>query len=120
MPRKQDQMTNVSIDMAKEKFDAAADVDGIRHRGTFSNNGNGRNDFHRWLKKYGITDPHLFMEATGRYGESLATWAHRHGWKVTIINPRRIRKFAEAQGLWNKTDRLDADVILDFAASQYA
>lgn len=113
-------MTRVAIDIAMDTFDVAMEVKGVHKRASFGNHGRGRNDFHRWLKKHGVTEPHLFLEATGRYGESLATWAHDHGWLVTMINPRRTRKFAESEGLYNKTDRIDADCILQFAASPKA
>jgi len=55
------------------------------------------------------------MEATGRYWDDLAMWAYKLGWKVTVVNPRCIRSFAESRLKYNKTDKLDAECILLFA-----
>jgi transposase len=56
------------------------------------------------------------MEATGGY-ERLAfglLWAE--GIPVAIVNPRAVRRFAEAMGFLEKTDRIDAGMIAWFAA----
>lgn len=53
----------------------------------------------------------VVMEATGGY-EKLAfglLWAA--GIAAAIVNPRAVRRFAEAMGLLEKTDRIDAGVI---------
>lgn len=51
------------------------------------------------------------LEATGGY-ERLAfrlLWAH--GVAAAVVNPRQVRRFAEAMGFLEKTDRIDAGVI---------
>ena len=51
------------------------------------------------------------MEATGGY-ERLAfglLWAD--GMPVAVVNPRAVRRFAEAMGFLEKTDRIDAGII---------
>jgi transposase len=55
------------------------------------------------------------MEATGGYEKQplLQLWAH--GLPVALLNPRSVRRFAEAVGLLEKTDRIDAGVIAWFA-----
>jgi transposase len=110
-------MTNVAIDIGKESFDACVETGGRRKKTQFKNTGSGRNDLHRWLKKHDVGGVHIFMEATGRYGEQLAFWAYGLGWKVTMINPYRMRKFAESEGIYNKTDSIDSSCILDFSHS---
>lgn len=55
------------------------------------------------------------MEATGGY-ERLAyglLWAA--GLPCAVVNPRSVRRFAEAMGFLEKTDRIDAGVIADYA-----
>jgi transposase len=108
-------MTMIGIDISDEKFDAFVRVYGKPHHAEFKNNEGGRNQFHKWLRKLDCVNPQLYMEATGRYGENLAYWANRLGWQVFQINPRLIRKFAEAKLSYNKTDKLDALAILRFA-----
>lgn len=108
-------MNIIGIDVSQDWFDACVRVGNEPKWAQFSNNGKGRNELHKWLKKHDIKMPQLFMEATGRYGEDLAVWAHKHDWQVTIINPRCIRKFAESRLQYNKTDKLDSFCILRFA-----
>jgi transposase len=105
----------VGIDISMNVIDACIRAGKRFLFGQFANTGKGRNDFHKWLKKNGVTAPRLFMEATGRYWEPLALWAYKLSWEVTIINPRNIRKFAEGKLGYNKTDKLDAEAILRFA-----
>lgn len=58
------------------------------------------------------------MEATGGY-ERLAfrlLWAG--GVPAAVVNPRQVRRFAEAMGYLEKTDRLDAEMIVRYAAAK--
>ena len=55
------------------------------------------------------------MEATGGY-EKLPfglLWSGRRS--GAIVNPRAVRRFAEAMGFLEKTDRIDAGVIAEYA-----
>lgn len=57
----------------------------------------------------------VVMEATGGY-EKLPfglLWAQGVG--CAIVNPRAVRRFAEAMGVLEKTDRIDAGVMADYA-----
>jgi transposase len=57
----------------------------------------------------------VVLEATGGY-ERLAfgvLWAG--GIAVAIVNPRAVRRFAEAMGFLEKTDRIDSGIIAWFA-----
>lgn len=59
------------------------------------------------------------MEATGGH-ERLAfglLWAE--GMPSAIVNPRSVRKFAEAMGLLEKTDRIDAGAIAWYAEAKH-
>ncbi len=55
------------------------------------------------------------MEATGGYEQQLALALDGNGYRVAIVNPRRMRKFADASGNLAKTDHLDAKVIAHYA-----
>ena len=58
------------------------------------------------------------MEATGGYERQpfLLLWAA--GIACGVTNPRSVRRYAEAMGILEKTDRLDAGVIARFAIAK--
>lgn len=58
----------------------------------------------------------LVMEATGRYQLNLATAAYEKAIPVCIIKPLSIRRYAGAIEQLAKTDKIDAQVIAEFAA----
>jgi transposase len=51
------------------------------------------------------------MEATGGYEKQPFGLLWAHGLPCAILNPRMVRRFAEAMGVLEKTDRIDAGVI---------
>ncbi len=57
-------------------------------------------------------------EATGRYSEGVAAYLHEAGYRVSVVNPARIRGYATSQLRRNKTDKLDAPLIADFCRTQ--
>jgi transposase len=57
----------------------------------------------------------VVMEATGGYEKLPLALLWAQGIPVAIVNPRAVRRFAEAMGLLEKTDRIDAGVIAWFA-----
>ena len=56
----------------------------------------------------------LLVEATGIYYLDVALLADELGAEVSVINPKAGHNFAKALGQRNKTDRLDAAMLLDF------
>ena len=56
------------------------------------------------------------MESTGLYGLDLALTLHQARVAVMVANPRAVRHFAQALLQRSKTDRLDAEVLRQFAA----
>lgn len=58
------------------------------------------------------------MEATGGYEQQAFAGLSQQGLPVAILNPRAVRRFAEAMGLLEKTDRIDAGVIAWFAQTK--
>lgn len=85
---------------------------------TFDNHLTGFKTLQRFLKKRRIKELHTCMEATGRYYEALAEFLDAAGWTVSVVNPARIKAYAEAQLSRNKTDQLDAALIADFCRTQ--
>ncbi len=104
----------VGVDIAKRKFDVALLVDQkLRHK-VFANNEEGFRELVGWLKKYGVEHAHVCMEASSTYGEELATYLHDQDHTVSIVNPARIRGFAQSELLRLKNDKVDAGVIARF------
>ena len=104
----------LGIDISKQKFDAALLVEGkIKHK-TCKNSVEGFNALTLWLEKQGIGKVHACLEATGNYGEDLGIYLHEAGHIVSIVNPARIKGFAQSEMMRTKTDKLDAALIARF------
>jgi transposase len=108
----------VGIDISKAKFDAALYQEGQYYDAAFSNNGDGFRRLAKWLKKRSARGAPICIEATGRYGEALATYLHGRGYPVSIVNPARIKAYGESQLQRNKNDKLDARLIAHFCHTQ--
>lgn len=109
----------LGIDIAKRKFDVSLrPLAGARSSAGFDNNLKGFRALLRWLAKQQVTQVHACLEATSRYGEALALWLHQHGHHVSVINPRRIRHYADSRLIRTQNDRVDAGLIADFCASE--
>ena len=104
----------LGIDIAKEKVEVALLVSGKVKNKSFKNSGDGFEGLAFWLKKLGIERVHACLEATGNYGEDLAIFLHEAGHTVSIINPSRIKGFAQSELVRTKTDKIDAGVIARF------
>jgi transposase len=109
----------VGIDVGQTELWAA--VEGQKPR-SFSNTPTEVKKLWNWAKKLsGDAVAHFCMEATGVYGYSLAAVLHSYNdpdTQVSIVNPAQIAAFAKAQLRRAKTDKVDAQVILNFAQSQ--
>jgi transposase len=57
----------------------------------------------------------IVIEATGGYEYQVVTTLCKAGVPVALVNPTRVRRFAQASGKLAKTDRLDAHVLAHFA-----
>jgi transposase len=106
--------TPVGTDIAKRKFDAAAYVNGKYKTKVFDNDRAGIARFLEWLAAF--ADPHVCLEATGQYGELLATMLADAGVRVSVVNPARIAAFAKTELTRGKTDKGDAKLIARFCA----
>jgi len=105
----------LGIDIAKDNFAVHLLDEKKQRKGSFSNNTDGFPELNNWLNSMGIEKVHACMEATGRYGEKLAAYLHSQGHKVSIINPKFIKRHGEALNKQNKTDPNDAYVIAHYA-----
>jgi transposase len=57
------------------------------------------------------------MEATGPYSENLAHHLVQTGWLVSVVNPARVKGYAQSELARNKTDRADAALLARFCAA---
>lgn len=111
-------MNTLGIDISKEWFDVCL-LHGTQRAATrFDNDLAGFAALRNWLVQQldgaPPTQLHVAMEATGRYGEALATALVEWGYPVSIVNPARIKAYAASMGQQHKSDRTDAYVIADF------
>ena len=105
----------LGIDISKAKFDVALMVEGkIKKSHLFENAQDGFETLSGWLLKQGITSVSACMEATGCYGDALATYLYDQGFTVSVVNPAQIKSFSGAQLNRAKTDKADAKLIAQF------
>jgi transposase len=104
----------LGIDISKKNFHATL-LQGDAQRGkAFPNNAKGFEQLFAWLRNRQVHCVHACLEATGSYGDALATALHDHGHVVSVVNPARIKGFAQSEMSRNKTDAVDAGVIARF------
>lgn len=109
----------LGLDVAKLKFNAGLVRTGgkLRHK-VFPNNPPGFSQLSDWLKKQEVTQVHGCLEATGTYGDSLATYLHEQDHVVSIVNPAAIKAYAQSRLSRTKTDRVDAALIAGFCGER--
>jgi transposase len=109
----------LGIDVAKAKFVVALlRPDGkVRHK-SCANTVAGVAELATWLTRQQVAHVHATLEATGTYGDALATWLHDAGHVVSVVNPSIIHAYARTTLARSKTDRIDAELIARFTATQ--
>ena len=109
---------SIGIDVSKSKFDAALMTAQGKYRSkVFDNNASGFQELLEWIDtnvSEGRANAQVCMEATGVYHEALANFLFDSQVKVFVANPLRVKRFAEGEGLRNKTDKGDAKVLARF------
>ncbi len=106
------QRTWVGVDVSKNHWDVA--ISGSKQGRRFTTDPSGTQQLIAMLMEQKLT--HVCLEATGGYEQPLVAALHEHGLYVSVVNPRQVRDFARARGQLAKTDRLDAQIIAEFAA----
>ncbi len=108
----------LGVDVSKATLDVAL-YDGKRyHTASFDNQADGFRRLFKWLKKHNARGCAICLEATGRYGDAFAMAAHERGYRVSVVNPVRVKAYATSQMRRNKTDREDAKTLAHFCATQ--
>lgn len=109
----------LGIDVAKKKFDVALYNDKeLIASGQFDNTTAGLKKLSKWLNHKAAGEVWACLESTGRYGDGLASYLYQRGHRVSMVNPARIKKYAESQLQRTKHDKLDAKTIADFCRTQ--
>lgn len=110
----------LGIDISKLKFDACLvrDSGKLRHR-VFPNTAAGFAQLSAWLSRHHVERAHACLEATGMYGEALATYLHETGHVVSVVNPAIIKAYAQSHLSRAKTDKADSTLIARFCAERH-
>jgi transposase len=100
----------VGIDVSKKWLDIEIHPTGQRQR--VSNDAGCIRDLSLQLKSGQVE--RIVIEATGGYENKLVEEFCAQGLPVSVVNPFRVRKFAEGMNWFAKTDKIDAKVLANF------
>lgn len=109
----------IGIDCSKDDFDVSLSVmDESRdvshlHYQKFKNNLVGFKNLKKWVEKYADSTMDLLfvMEATGVYHERLACFLFDHGYKVSIVLPKRAKDFSKTMKIKTINDKIAAKYL---------
>jgi len=105
----------LGIDVSKEDFHASLIMGDRTWSKSFANNKTGMAQLAIWLKNRKVIDElHACLESTGGFEEALALDLHERGITVSVVNPSRIKAFAQSELLRTKNDAVDAALIARF------
>ncbi len=101
----------VGIDVSKAQLDI--ETSPVSTDLSVTNDDSGISTLVRHLKK--IKPALVVLEATGGYEIKVASSLATADFPTVVVNPRQVRNFARAIGKMAKTDRIDAQVLAEFA-----
>jgi transposase len=107
----QNDLIVVGIDVAKDKVDAC--IRALSQRQTCPSTAQGHRKLVAWLRKHQVNK--AVMEASGGYERDWAKVLRAAGIEVRIVDPKRVRSFAQSAGRLAKNDAIDAEMIAWFA-----
>lgn len=116
--------TMIGIDVSKKKLDCLWLKDlatGKVKTRVFAHNATGHAELIDWTQKHThetLDAVHFIMEATGIYHEAVAYRLYQAGAKVSVVNPARVRSYANSLGWRTKTDKKDSRVLAHYGAPQ--
>ncbi|OKO67099.1 transposase [Bradyrhizobium sp. NAS80.1] len=101
----------VGIDVAKDKVNAC--IRELSQRQMCPSTPQGHRKLVAWLRKCQVNK--AVMEASGGYERDWAKVLRGSGIEVRIVDPKRVRSFAQSAGCLAKNDAIDAEMIAWFA-----
>ena len=102
------------VDVSKRRLDAHVEPRGAFE--SFVNDATGIAELAAFCRRNGVEL--LVMEASGGYERTAFLLLWEAGIACGLTNPRSVRRYAEAMGVLEKTDRLDARIIARFAIAK--
>jgi transposase len=102
------------VDVSKAWLDACLRPGGAGAR--FANTADGVLALRTFCREQGVGL--VVLEATGGYERLALGMLAAEGLGTALVNPRAVRRFAQAMGLLEKTDRIDAAAIAWYAAAK--
>lgn len=109
---------SLGIDVSKATLDFALLGGKKTEYRQFNNNEAGYSLVVHWLHKVGAKTLHACLEATGQYGDGVATYLYNHGYQVSVVNPARIKAYAASMMRRFKSDKGDAEVIALYCSKE--
>lgn len=107
-------MNTIGLDISQKTIDATLKKsDGSAYHIKISNDSEGFQKLKAWIKTNRVRKTVIGMEATGIYYEAAAdTLSETH--TVYVINPLKIKNYAESQFSRTKTDKADSNLIAEY------
>jgi transposase len=102
------------VDVSKAKLDAWIEPGGAFAR--FDSDTTGIAKLAAFCRQHNVEL--VVMEASGGYERRAFLELWQAGLSCALVNPRNVRRYAEAMGFLEKTDRIDAGVIARFAIAK--
>jgi transposase len=102
------------VDVSKDKLDACVEPGG--RSASFDNDAAGIAELAAFCRMHAVNL--AVMEASGGYERRAFLGLWEAGVGCALTNPRNVRHYAEAMGIFEKTDRIDASVIARFAQAK--
>jgi transposase len=102
----------VGIDVGKRKNDVH--VHGLADESQYHNDAEGIRDLVGSMLQ--LSPALIVIEATGGYERYMVAELSAAGLPIAVVNPTRVRRFADSLGQLAKTDKIDARTIAHFAS----
>lgn len=108
-------MKNIcGVDISKARLDACIEPGSVR--GSFANDAAGIAGLEAFCRQHRVEL--VAMEATGGYERRAFLLLWEQDLPCTVTNARQVRLYAEAMGVLEKTDAIDAHIIARFAQAK--